>query len=113
MGYYSGIDYAEFRITKKGIALATLDDIDVFSLVDDEYYKPFFDDDGNIVEISDKEGHVKHYEEMANLWIPVAPYVESGSWIIIQGEGRDYWKIVFTKGTVKKYMGRVTFDDEV
>ena len=112
MGYYSGIDYAEFSITKKGIALATLDDIDVVALIDDEYYKPFFDEDGNIVEIGDKEGHCKHYGEMDNLWHIIAPYVEDGSWIIIEGEERDYWKIVFHNGKAHKYMGHITFEDE-
>lgn len=114
MSYNSGIDYSEFHITKKGIARATLDDIDILKLIDEEWYQAWINEDtGDITEISDKSGHVKHYDEMEHLWIPIAPYVEDGSWIIIQGEGRDYWKIVFTKGNVKKYMGRVVFDDEV
>ena len=42
----------------------------------------------------------------------IAPYVENGSYIMMQGEDGERWKWKFTNGTVEEIGGRFVFDDE-
>ena len=42
----------------------------------------------------------------------IAPYVEDGSYIIMQGEEGERWKWKFTNGKVEEINGHFVFDDE-
>lgn len=42
----------------------------------------------------------------------IAPYVDNGSYIIMQGEGGERWKWKFVNGVVEEIGGRFVFDDE-
>lgn len=42
----------------------------------------------------------------------IAPYVENGSYIIMQGEEGERWKWKFVNGEVEEISGRFVFDDE-
>lgn len=42
----------------------------------------------------------------------IAPYVENGSYIIIQGEEYERWKWKFVDGKLEEISGHYVFDDE-
>lgn len=42
----------------------------------------------------------------------IAPYVENGSYIVIQGEDGERWKWKFVDGEMEEISGRFVFDDE-
>jgi hypothetical protein len=42
----------------------------------------------------------------------IAPYVENGSYIIMQGEEGERWKWKFVNGEIEEINGRFVFDDE-
>lgn len=42
----------------------------------------------------------------------IAPYVENGSYIIMQGEAGERWKWKFINGMVEEVHGHFVFDDE-
>lgn len=42
----------------------------------------------------------------------IAPYVENGSYIIMQGEDGERWKWKFVDGVIEEIGGRFVFDDE-
>lgn len=42
----------------------------------------------------------------------IAPYVENGSYIVMQGEAGERWKWKFVDGEIEEISGRFVFDDE-
>ena len=42
----------------------------------------------------------------------IAPYVENGSYIIMQGEEGERWKWKFVNGEIEEIYGHFVFDDE-
>ncbi len=71
-------------------------------------YVPEMDDEGNIVDIS-FEGE-KIGDEM-EMFKTIAPFVEEGSYIEMQGEDGAFWRWVFKNGQVKEVTPRVEWDD--
>lgn len=68
------------------------------------------DKDGNIVDIYLNRSNLGDDDIILST---IAPFVESGSYIVLEGEDGDRWKWKFKDGEMCEVIGRFVWDDEV
>ena len=66
------------------------------------------DDEGNV---TDLDFCGEKYGDDDTLWETLAPFVQTGSYIEIQGEDGAIWRWVFVDITVRQIQATVTFED--
>ena len=72
-------------------------------------YTPETDDEGNVTGL-DFRGDKLSYDE-GKMFAEIAPYVEDGSYIEMQGEDGAAWRWVFNKGKAREIKATITWPD--
>lgn len=77
--------------------------------MDEFYYRPEYSEDGDICGLSfDGEKLRDDFE----FWSAVAPYVEDGSYIEMDGEDFNLWRWAFKNGICKEIEPIIIWEDE-
>ena len=94
--------------------------IDTKSVLDAKTFNEAMDEARWTVEVNPMNGDIcdiwfngeKYGGDETIILGSIAPYVENGSYIIMQGEEGERWKWKFVDGDIEEISGRFVFDDE-
>jgi hypothetical protein len=112
-----------FKVEKKSVCDSSgyhYSWIDTKSVLNAKTFQDAMDEARWSVEISPLDGDVceiwfngeKYGGDETIILGSIAPYVEDGSYIIMQGENGERWKWKFIEGVIKEVYGHFVFNDE-